>query len=77
MPVDPKQIGFYITLGQVGMEMVAPIVVGALADHYFHWAPWGTIAGAVLGFIGGMGHLLALLNRRNRRGSTWPPDSSP
>jgi len=64
-PLDPKQVGLYFTLGQVGMEMVAPVVLGLLLDHYFAWTPWATVSGAALGFVGGLGHLVSLLNRRN------------
>lgn len=63
---DPKQLGFYFALSQVGMEMVVPVAAGALLDHFLQWAPWGTIVGAVFGLVGGMAHLIVLLNSRNR-----------
>jgi F0F1-type ATP synthase assembly protein I len=72
-PFDPKQLGFYITLSQVGLEMAAPVVVGVLVDYNLDSAPWGTIVGAVLGLVGGLGHMIVLLNRRNGTGPGRPP----
>ena len=63
---DPKDLGFYFALSQVGMEMVAPVGVGALLDHYLAWAPCGTIVGALLGLAVGMTHLVVLVANRNR-----------
>lgn len=67
---DPKELGFYFALSQIGMEMVAPVGLGALLDYYLQWAPWGTIVGALVGLIGGMAHLIALVNSRNRAKAT-------
>jgi F0F1-type ATP synthase assembly protein I len=61
----PKDFGHFMSLSQVGMEMVAPIGLGLALDHYFRWTPWATIAGAVFGFVGGITHLIALVNRRD------------
>ncbi len=55
---------YFFALAQVGMEFVAPIVIGALLDSYLGWMPWATITGAVLGFVGGMYHLITMLNRQ-------------
>ena len=65
VPPNPKELGFYVSLAQVGLEMVAPIGLGLVLDHYFGWTPWGIIAGAILGLVGGFAHLVALLNRQN------------
>jgi len=73
MPVgspDRKKLGYYITLAQVGMEMVVPIGIGAVLDHYFKWAPWGAVGGAVFGLIGGISHLVALANKENESDSS-------
>jgi ATP synthase protein I len=64
-PVDPKEVGRLYALGQVGLEMVVPIVIGLALDHWLGWSPWGVVAGAVLGFAGGMLHLVALLNQND------------
>ncbi|MGE3805008.1 MAG: AtpZ/AtpI family protein [Gemmataceae bacterium] len=61
---DPKRLAFYLGLSQIGMEMVAPIVAGLVLDHYLGWEPWGVAAGTILGFGGGLYHLLALLKRQ-------------
>jgi hypothetical protein len=60
---DSKELGFYFSLAQVGLEMVLPIVLGLALDYYFSWAPWATVAGAILGLAGGLAHLVLLLNR--------------
>jgi F0F1-type ATP synthase assembly protein I len=44
--------------------MVAPIGLGALLDFWLDWGPWAMIAGAVLGLITGMMHLISFLNRK-------------
>jgi F0F1-type ATP synthase assembly protein I len=64
-PQDRKDFGRYLALGQVGMEMVVPIALGLAADRYFGWAPWGLIAGAVLGLGGGLAHLVHQANKMN------------
>jgi F0F1-type ATP synthase assembly protein I len=65
---DPKELGFYFSLGQVGLEMVLPICGGLAVDHYLGCGPWATVAGAVLGLGGGLAHLVVLLNRREKSG---------
>jgi F0F1-type ATP synthase assembly protein I len=70
-PEDRRELGYYFTLAQVGMEFVAPIVLGVLLDRsVWNWGPWGLIGGAVLGFVGGLTHLIMLANRQDggRRG---------
>jgi len=65
---DHKELGFYFALGQVGLEMVVPIVIGIAIDSYLNWTPWVTAGGAVLGLFGGLTHLVVLLNQRDRSG---------
>ena len=43
----------YLALGQVSMELVAPVILGLVLDHYLGWSPWGVVGGAVLGLCGG------------------------
>ena len=62
-PQDSRRLGLSLALTQVGMEMVAPIVVGVVVDRYLEWGPWGVVCGAVAGFVGGFIHLLAVLKR--------------
>jgi len=61
---EPGQVGAYLALAQVGTEMVAPVVAGLLLDHYTGWRPWWTVGGAVFGLVGGISHLVAILNSR-------------
>jgi F0F1-type ATP synthase assembly protein I len=70
---DPKQLGIYFTLAYVGMEMVAPLVAGLILDDQFGWTPWGTVIGAALGLIGGLAHLISILNRPKNGGSPRQP----
>jgi hypothetical protein len=49
-----------MTIGQVGMEMAAPIGVGWVIDYLFGTMPIFMIVGAVLGFVGGVYHLIVL-----------------
>jgi F0F1-type ATP synthase assembly protein I len=72
---DPKQLARYATLAQVGLEMVAPIVVGWFLDGYFGWSPWAVIVGALVGLVGGVAHLVALSNRLNQE-DLQPPDKT-
>jgi F0F1-type ATP synthase assembly protein I len=63
---DPRDMARYVTLGQVGGEMVAPIVIGVVVDRYLEWtAPWGAVVGAVLGLAGGLFHLVYLVNKKD------------
>ncbi len=68
-PPDQKPMGYYLALSQVGLEMVAPVGLGAVLDHYLDWSPWGVIVGAVLGLVGGLVHLVVLANRFDQDGS--------
>ena len=76
-PLDLRTLGRYYALAQVGLEMVTPVAAGALLDYYFGWMPWCTVIGALVGFVGGMGHLIVLLNRRNHPGPPTPGPSEP
>jgi hypothetical protein len=75
-PGDQKDLGRYLALGQVGMEMAAPIALGWLLDTSFGWAPWGVIGGAAVGFVGGLYHLVAMTKPRQPPKSPRPEDES-
>jgi F0F1-type ATP synthase assembly protein I len=64
---DPKDVGRYFALAMVGLEMVAPVVIGLLLDRNLGWSPWGVIVGAIVGLVGGLYHLIILANRFNRQ----------
>jgi F0F1-type ATP synthase assembly protein I len=67
-PPDFKEFGYYIALAQVALEMVAPLLVGIGLDYYLGWSPWGVVGGALIGFVGGMVHLIVLAGRpQNQR----------
>jgi F0F1-type ATP synthase assembly protein I len=70
MPDDSPErsrLAQYAALSQVGLEMVAPIGIGALIDHWRDWGPWCSIAGAILGLVGGMAHLMQILKQRSSK----------
>lgn len=66
---DRSEMGRYAALSQIGLEMVAPIVVGLLLDRYFGLTPWALIVGAVLGLVGAFVHLVHLLNKMDANDS--------
>ncbi len=63
-----RELAFYFSLAQVGLEMVVPIGIGVALDSYLNWAPWAVVTGAVLGLLVGLTHLVALVNQQNRSG---------
>lgn len=64
---DPRDLGRYYALAQVGLEMVAMVGLGIALDHYYGWTPWATIGGALLGLVGGVSHLVILAKQSERR----------
>jgi F0F1-type ATP synthase assembly protein I len=60
---DPRDVRRYMSLSQVGLEMVAPIGLGLGLDLWLGWLPWGVIVGAVLGFSVGMIHLYIVVSK--------------
>jgi len=71
---NPKELGFYFALAQGGLEMVAPIGVGVLIDWYFDTMPWATIVAGAFGFVGGLTHMVMLVNRHDRGSPPRPPE---
>lgn len=69
---DPglKKMGKHLALAQVGLEMVVPVAVGLVVDRYLSCSPWGITIGTLLGFFGGLAHLIALLKRFENNGSS-------
>jgi F0F1-type ATP synthase assembly protein I len=64
---NSKEFGRYLAISQIGMEMVAPIILGLVLDHYLGWEPWGLVGGAGLGLFGGLAHLVHLLGKEDAR----------
>src|SRR6516162_8468825 len=64
---DPKGMGMYLALSQCGLEMVAPIILGVLIDHWLGTIPWFTVIFTVIGFGGGITHMVILSNKIQKR----------
>jgi F0F1-type ATP synthase assembly protein I len=67
---ERRRLGQYLALAQAGTEMVMPFVVGLIADHYLGTLPWLTLTGIVVGFVGGLVHMILIANRLNRDSSS-------
>ena len=55
------------------MEMVVPIVVGVLLDQWLGTVPWIMVGGVLLGFVGGLIHMMAILSKMDRSDRREPP----
>jgi F0F1-type ATP synthase assembly protein I len=64
-PSNPKTFSRYMAMSQAGLEMVVPIGVGIVVDHFANTRPWGAVVGAVLGFGIGLTHLIYLSQQRD------------
>ena len=71
---DPRDVRRYMALSQIGLEMVAPIVLGLVLDHFLGWSPWGVIVGVVVGLTGSFVHLTAVLSKEDKDSS--PPGAN-
>ena len=72
-PDSQRDVGLYVALAQSGLEMVVPVAIGAALDSRFGWSPWGAGIGAVVGFVGGLAHMLILLKRAEEGRPPKPP----
>jgi len=68
-PSNSRELGYYFALAQCGLEMVFPLGVGIALDYYFGWKPWGAVVGAIVGFVGGLAHLILMVNRHDQENS--------
>ncbi|HKB39668.1 MAG TPA: AtpZ/AtpI family protein [Gemmataceae bacterium] len=75
-PNRPRDMGLYLALAGLGVEMVVPIILGATLDAYLNWTPWATVAGVVLGFVMSLFHMMLLLKRLDKP-SQKPPQDEP
>jgi len=73
LPADRREVGKLLAYGQIGLEMAAPIGLGWFLDFRLGTTPWLTVAGAILGLVGGLAHLIALLEREERRSASKGP----
>jgi F0F1-type ATP synthase assembly protein I len=77
-PDDPKELGRYLALANVGLEMVAPIGIGVALDYYLDWSPWGAAGGAVFGLVLGLYHVTVMSkNEEARERRDQPPPRNP
>ena len=65
----PRELSFYYSLAQIGFEMVVPIALGVFLDDWLGLTPWITSVMAVVGFAGGLLHMVLMLNQRDREDS--------
>ncbi len=71
----PREMGYLIAIGQVGLEMVVPIGLGVALDVWLKTLPWITVAAVVLGLVGGMAHLMSLLKQLDQAENSESPNS--
>jgi F0F1-type ATP synthase assembly protein I len=76
-PPDSKETGYYFALAQIGLEMVAPMLVGLLIDYYFSTMPWATVILLIVGFVGGMLHLVLMVKQHDAEKRRQPPGGAP
>lgn len=62
----PREMGYYLALAQIGVEMVVPAALGAYADGWLGTTPWITLVAAALGFTAGLIHLILILKQKER-----------
>jgi F0F1-type ATP synthase assembly protein I len=68
-PRNRQEMAKLLAYGQIGLEMAAPIGLGVFLDLRLDTVPWLTVAGAVVGLVGGLTHLIALMIREERQTS--------
>jgi hypothetical protein len=76
-PPDARETGFYFALAQVGLEMVAPMLVGLGIDYFLGSMPWATVIGFGLGTVGGMLHLILMVRQHEAEKRRRPPGGAP
>jgi F0F1-type ATP synthase assembly protein I len=74
-PSKRDDLGHYLALGQIGMEMAAPIGIGVLVDYWLGWQPWCTVAGACIGLVAGLVLLVRMANKENKVSADKKPES--
>ena len=75
IPGDPRDVQRYFAYSQIGLEMVAPIVVGLLLDLVLHTLPWCVLVGVALGPTVAFVHLIYMVNKDNKADSSPPPSN--
>ena len=59
-------IGLYYALATCGIEMVAPMIGGILVDKWLNTSPIFTALAVVVGFVGGITHMVLISNQINK-----------
>jgi F0F1-type ATP synthase assembly protein I len=72
-----RQLGYVIAISQVGLEMVVPIGLGVALDVWLGTLPWISVVGVLLGFFGGMTHLMVLVSHMDKTEKSEPPPREP
>jgi hypothetical protein len=75
-PPDSREMGYYFALAQIGLEMIAPMLLGLLLDYWLDRMPWLTVIGLILGFVGGMFHLVLMIRQHDAE-RRQPPGDAP
>jgi F0F1-type ATP synthase assembly protein I len=70
-------MGYYFALAQIGLEMVVPMGIGLLLDYWLNLLPWATITGLVVGFVGGLIHLVLMVRQHDAAKRRQPPGGAP
>ena len=76
-PPNSREMGYYLALAQIGTEMVAPMLLGVWLDYWRGWTPWATIIGLVVGFGGGLAHLVLMVQKHDAEERHKPPGGAP
>jgi F0F1-type ATP synthase assembly protein I len=69
-------MGYYFALAQIGFEMIAPMLIGLGLDYWLGWMPWATVIGLIVGFVGGMVHLVRMVQKHDAE-ERRPPGGEP
>lgn len=55
-----KDVQRAFAMAAVGMEIVIPVLIGWWVDAYLNSGPWGALVGGVIGFGGGIWHMVRI-----------------
>ena len=65
-----KNYSEYLSLGaEITSSMLVPLLGGYAVDYYFGTEPWGTIIGALVGFLAVFTTIFKIAQRANRKSS--------
>ncbi len=64
------------SITSIGLEFSLPVGIGLWIDGHWHTTPIATLMGAVLGFLAGMMHVVAVARSMSARGKSALPPAS-